>query len=58
MWIPFMRSNGPAWTFADVVARFGEVTEFETPLGAWKVRITGGRLTAYPRRAEFLVEPT
>ncbi len=57
MWLPFMRSNGPAWTLEDVVAKLGEVTEFETPIGTWKVRITDGRLTSDPRRAEFLVEP-
>jgi len=56
-WIPFMRSNGPPWTLGDVVAKLGEVTEFETPIGTWKVRIKDGRLTSDPRRAEFLVEP-
>ena len=51
------RALGARRTLGDVVAKLGEVTEFETPIGTWKVRIKDGRLTSDPRRAEFLVEP-
>ena len=63
VWIPFMRSDGPAWTAADVAAMIGDVREIDW-LGALgangesEVRILDGRLTRDPFRAEFLVEPT
>lgn len=57
MWIPFMRSNGPSWTLADVVEMIGQVRVIETPFGTSKWRVDDGRLTSDARRAEFLVTP-
>jgi hypothetical protein len=62
VWMPFMRSDGPAWTAADVDARIGEVTKIDWrgvfgTTGPSRNVILAGRLTKDPFRAEFLVGP-
>jgi hypothetical protein len=61
LWVPFTRPSGPSWSTWDVAALVGGVREidWDGPDGfdRVRVRILEGRLTADPRRAEFLVAP-